>query len=80
MKFIPRSRFAENFNRTISDLLKRSVFEKGGGNWIEVLPTTTKQHINRIHSSTKLTPIESSLKNNEGYVYQNLLDKRKKKN
>ena len=33
---------------------------------------------NRVHSSTKLTPIQASLKKNEGYVYNNLLDKRKR--
>ena len=70
--------FAERFNRTIRDLLKRSVFENGDGNWIDVLATITKQYNNRIHSSTKLTPIQASLKKNEGYVYKNLLDKRKK--
>ena len=47
--------FAERFNRTIRDLLKKVVFEKGDGNWIDVLPTITKQYNNRIHSSTKLT-------------------------
>ena len=31
-----------------------------------------------MHSSTKLTPIQASSKKNEGYVYKNLLDKRKK--
>ena len=70
--------FAERFNRTIRDLLKKIVFEKGDGNWIDVLQTKTKQYNNRIHSSTKLTPIEASLKKNEGFVYKNLLDKRKK--
>ena len=70
--------FAERFNRTIRDLLKRPVFEKGDGNWIDVLPTITKQYNNRIHSSTKLTPKDASLKKNEGFVYKNLLDKRKK--
>ena len=70
--------FAERFNKTIRDLLKRPVFEKGDGNWIDVLPTITKQYNNRIQSSTKLTPIQASLKKNEGYVYKNLLDKRKK--
>ena len=70
--------FAERFNRTIRDLLKRSVFEKGDGNWIDVLPKITKQNNNRIHSSTKLTPIQASLKTNEGFVFKNLLDKRKK--
>ena len=70
--------FAERFNRTIRDLLKRPVFEKGDGNWIDVLPTITKQYNNRIHSSTKLAPIQASLKKNEGFVYKNLIDKRKK--
>ena len=70
--------FAERFNRTIRDLLKRPVFEKGDGNWIDVLPTITKQYNNRMHSSTKLSPKDASLKKNEGFVYKNLLDKRKK--
>ena len=70
--------FAERFNRTIRDLLKRPVFEKGDGNWIDVLPTITKQYNKKVHSSTKLTPIQASLKKNEGYVYKRLLDKRKK--
>ena len=72
--------FAERFNRTIRDLLKRQVFEKGDANWIDILPTITKQFNNRLHSSTKLKPIQGSLKKNEGYVYKNLLDKRKKSN
>ena len=69
--------FAERFNRTIRDLLKKIVFERGDANWIDILPTTTKEYNNRIHSSTKLTPIQASLKN-EGFFYRNLLDKRKK--
>ena len=70
--------FAERFNRTIRDLLKKIVFEEGDAKWIDILPTITKQYKNRIHSSTKLTPIQDSLKKNEDYVYKNLLDKRKK--
>ena len=45
--------FAERFNKTIRDLLKRPFFEKGVGNWIDILPTITKQYNNRVHSSTK---------------------------
>ena len=60
--------FAERFNRTIRDLPKRPVFEKGDGNWIDVLPKITKQYNNRIHLSNMLTPIQASLKKNEGYV------------
>ena len=70
--------FAERFNRTIRDLLKKVVFEQGDGNWIDILQTITKQYNNRVHSSTKLSPKDASLKKNEGLVYKNLLDKRKK--
>ena len=70
--------FAERFNRTIRDLLGKPVFEKGDGIWIDILPVITKQYNNRVHSSTKLTPIQASLKKNEGYVYKNILYKRKK--
>ena len=67
---------AEHFKRTIRDLLKRSVFEQGDGNWFHDLPIITKQCNHRTNSSTKLTPTEGSLIKNEGYVYQNLLEKR----
>ena len=70
--------FAERFIRTIRDLLKKIVFEHGDANWIDILPTITKQYNNRIHTSTKLYPKDASLKKNEGFVYKNLLDKRKK--
>ena len=70
--------FAERFNRTIRDLLKKIVFQHGDANWIDVLPTITKQYNNKIHSSTKLSPKDASLEKNEGLVYKNLLDKRNK--
>ena len=69
---------AEKFTRTIKNLLKRSVFERRDGNWIDILQTITKQYNNRVHTSTKLSPKDASLKKNESYVYKNLLDKRKK--
>ena len=52
--------FLQKGNRTIRDLLKRPVFEKGDGKWIDILPVITKQYIIRVHSSTKLTPIQAS--------------------
>ena len=70
--------FAERFNRTIRDLLKKIVFEQGDANWIDILPTITKQYNNRVHSSTKLSPNDASSKKNEGIVYNDLLGKRKK--
>ena len=72
--------FAERFNKTIRDLLKKIVFEQGDAKWIDILPTITEQYNNRRHTSTKLSPKDASLKKNEGYVYKNLLDKRKKVN
>ena len=58
--------FAERFNRTIRDHRKRPVFERCDADCIDVLPTITKQYNIRVHSSTELTPIQSSLKKNEG--------------
>ena len=66
--------FAERFNKSIRSLLKKPDFAKGDGNWIDVLPTITKQYKNGVHTSTELTPIQASLKNNEAFVYNNLLD------
>ena len=60
--------FLERFNKTIRDFLKRPVFENGDSNWIDLLPTITKRYHNRVHTSTKLTPIQGSLKKNERYV------------
>ena len=54
--------FAERFNRSNKDLLKKPVFERRDGNWIDLLLTITKQYNIRIHSSTKLTTIHVSLK------------------
>ena len=55
--------------------MKRPNFQSGDGNWLDTLPTKTKQYCNRKHFSTKLKPIQASLKKNEGYVYRSLLDK-----
>ena len=53
-------------------------FENGNSNSIDLLQTITKKYNNRIHFSTRLTLIQPSLKEIEGFVYQNSLDKRKK--
>ena len=70
--------FAERCNRTIRDLPKRLAFGKGDSNLIDMLPTLTKQSIDRLHTSAKSPPIKPFLKKNEGYVYKQLLDKRNK--
>ena len=58
--------FAKRLNRSIRDLLKRPVFEKVESNWIDLTPTILKQYKKRLHSSTKLTPIQGNLLKNEG--------------
>ena len=70
--------FAEHFNKGIRNLPKKFVCGRGDADWIDVLPILTKQYNNRIHSSSKLNRIQASLKENEGFVCYNLLDKRKK--
>ena len=70
--------FAERFNSFIRDLLGKPVFPRNDETWVDVLPTTTKQYDKRIHSSSKLTPIQASLEKNEGFAYKNILYKRKK--
>ena len=59
-------------------MLKKPIFLNGDANWINIIPTIINKYNNKIHSTIKLTPIQASLKENEEYVYQNLLDKRKK--
>ena len=71
--------FAERFNRTLRNLLKKPVFLKGNANWIDELQTVTKLYNNTIHHSIKMTPIEASKSINEDEVFFNLRDKRKKK-
>ena len=43
-----------------------------------MISTIINKYNNKIHSTIKLTPSQASLKENEEYVYQNLIDKRKK--
>ena len=71
---------AERVIRTLRNLLKKPVFEKGNADWLSELPSVVKQYNNTIHSSTKMTPIQASKKSKEKEVYSNLQDKRRKLN
>ena len=71
--------FAERFNRTIRNLLKKPVFEKGNANWLDELPSVIKKYNNTIHHSTKMTPVDASKRRNEEEIYNNLQDKRIKR-
>ena len=69
--------FAERFNKTIRNLIKKPVFEKGNADWINELPSVIKKHNNTFHHSTKMSPIQVSKKSNERKLYSNLRDKKK---
>ena len=68
--------FAERFNKTIRNLLKKPVFEKGRADWISELPSVIKKYNNTIHNSIKMTPVQASKKSNEKLVFSNLQDRR----
>ena len=68
---------AERVIRTIRNLLKKPVFERGNDDWISELPSVITKYKNAIHNSTKKKPIDASKKSNEKLVYSNLQDKRK---
>ena len=71
---------AERVIRTVRNLLKKQVFEKGKADWLSELPSVIKQYNNTIHSSTEKTPNQAIKKSNEKLVYLNLQDKRRKLN
>ena len=45
-------------------------------NWLSELPSVNKKYNKRIHSSTKMTPIQDSERMNENLLYSNLRDDR----
>ena len=69
---------AERVIRTIRNLLKKPVFEKGNANWISELPSVVKKYNNTTHHSIKMTPVQASKKSNQKLVYNNLGDDRQK--
>ena len=70
--------FAERFNRTIRNLFKKPVFEKGNADRISELTSVIKKYNKTIQSSEKMTAIQVSTKSNEKLVYANLQDQRVK--
>ena len=68
---------AERVIRTIRNLLKKPVFEKGKADWLSELPSVIKQYNITIHNSIKMTPNQASKKSNKKIVYNNLKDNRK---
>ena len=52
--------FAERFNHTMRDLLKKVVFGRGDASRVDVKPKMAEKYKNKIHYSTKLTSIKAS--------------------
>ena len=71
---------SERVIRTVRNLLKKPVFEKGNADWLSELPSVIKQYNNTIQHSIKMTPNQATKKVNEKIVFSNLQDKRKKLN
>ena len=67
---------AERVIRTVRNLLKKPVFEKGRADWLSELQSVINQYNNKIHTSTKMTPTQASKKSNQKLVYNNLKDDR----
>ena len=69
---------AERVIRTVRNLLKKPIFEKGNADWLSELPSVIKQYNNTTHHSIKMKPIDASKKSNQKLVYNNLKDDREK--
>ena len=69
---------AERVIRTIRNLIKKPVFEKGNADWLSELPSVIKQYNNTIHHSIKMKPVDASKTSNEKIVFDNLRDDRQK--
>ena len=54
--------FAERFNKTIRDILKKPELEKGNAEWLSEPPSVIKKYENKIHHSIKMSPIQGPQK------------------
>ena len=70
----------ERMIKTIRNLLKKAVCEKGNANWLSELPSVIKKYNISFHHSVKLTPVQANKKVSEKEVYKTLQDKRKEPN
>ena len=69
---------AETQMRTVRDLIKKPVFEKGKADWLSELRSIIKKYNFTIHQSIKKKPIDASKKVNEKIVFSKFQDKRQK--
>ena len=52
--------FVERFNRTLLDLIKEPLYNEGKGSWLNHINIALEKYNNRVHGTTKMTPIEGS--------------------
>jgi len=67
-----KSSVVERWNRTIKSKMWKQFTVQGNTMYLDMLPKLVKQYNNTKHSSIKMTPVEASIKKNEGTVYFNL--------
>ena len=68
--------FAERFDRSIGNFLKKPAFEKGNADWLNELPSVIKKYNMAIHISTKMTCNQTSKNSKEKLVCSNIQDRR----
>ena len=52
--------FVERFNRTLLDLIKEPMYIEDKGNWLNHIDNALDKYNNRVHGTTKMTPLEAS--------------------
>ena len=67
-----KSSVVERWNRTMKNKMWKQFTAKNTTQYLDMLPKLVKEYNNTKHSSIKLTPVEASIKKNEGLVYYNL--------
>jgi len=62
----------ERWNRSMRDKMSKCFSANSTRRYIDVLDALTDQYNNTVHSSTRMTPVEASLKRNKIKVWMNL--------
>ena len=70
---------AERFNQTLIDHVVKIFTERDNHRYIDDIQRLVNEYNNTYHSSIKMSPNEASKKENEGLVYYNLYNNRRRK-
>ena len=73
-----KSSIAERWIRTMKEKMFKYFTDNNTNKYIDVLPDLVEDYNNTVHSSTKLSPVEASKKENELKVWRNLYPDRYK--